>query len=40
MDMVVIPTVISALGTVTKGLIHALEELEIKGRVVVIHMIA
>ena len=29
----VIPMVISALGTVTKGLIQGLEDLEIRGRV-------
>ena len=33
MKVTVIPPVISALGTVTKGLIKGLEDLEIKGRV-------
>ena len=32
MKVTVIPIVIGALGTVTKGLIQRLEELEIRGR--------
>ena len=32
MKMTVIPIVIGALGTVTKGLVHGLEELEIRER--------
>ena len=33
MKVTVIPIVIGALGTVTKGLVKGLEDLEIKGRV-------
>ena len=33
MKVTVIPIVISALGTVTKGLVKGLEDLEIRGRV-------
>ena len=36
MKMMVIPIVIDALGTVTKGLIIGLEDLEIEGRVDII----
>ena len=32
MKVTIIPTVIGALGTVTKGLIQGLEDLEIRGR--------
>ena len=33
MKMTIVPTVIGALGTVTKGLVQRLEDLEITGRV-------
>ena len=36
MTVTVIPIVICALGTVTKGLVHELEDLEIRGRVEII----
>ena len=36
MKVMVIPTVIGALGSVTKGLVHGLEDLEIGGRVKII----
>ena len=32
MKVTVIPIVIGALGTIIKGLIHGMEDLEIKGR--------
>ena len=40
MKMTVIPIVISALGTVTKGLIKDLEVLEIRGRAEIIQTTA
>ena len=38
MKMTIIPIVIGALGTVTKGLLKGLEELEVGGRVVTIQI--
>ena len=40
MKVMIIPIVIGALGTVTKGLIKGLEDLEINGRVETIQTIA
>ena len=40
MKMIVIPIVIGALGTVTKGLVPRLEDLETSGRVDTIHTTA
>ena len=40
MKVAVIPIVIGALGTVTKGLLKGLEDLEIRGRVETIQTIA
>ena len=40
MKVTVIPIVIGALGTVTKGLVQELENLEIRGRVETIQTIA
>ena len=40
MKMTVMPIVIGALGTVTKGLIQGREDLEIRGRVVSIQTTA
>ena len=39
LKVTVIPTVIGALGTITKGLVNNLEDLEIRGRVETINLI-
>ena len=40
MKVTVIPIVICDLGTITKGLVHGLQDLEIKGRVATIQTTA
>ena len=40
MKVTIVPIVIGALGTITKGLLKGLEDLEVGGRVVTIQMTA